>query len=111
MILIAALAAAAVVTTIVCFSFWDTIRDWLLNIAEKVKAKIQKAVYGVKLFATRVAGKLKKVSKNYVRTGTEWEEVVVTKEITENEVPDFILALEEGREVELTEELENTLAS
>ena len=111
MILMATLAAAVVVGAIACFSFWDTIRNWILNIADKVRAKIQKVVYGVKLFAARIDGKLRKISKNYVRTGTEWEEIVVTKEITENEVPDFILALEDGREIEITEELENTLAS
>ena len=71
---------------------------------------MQKAVYGSTILATNVSGTLKKISKNYVRAGTEWEEYVLTKEIEEDEVPDYIRALEEGEEIDITEELKLQLA-
>ena len=111
MLLFAVLAAATIAVGAVCALFWNNILTWIKKVGEKLKAKIQKAVYGVKLFASKIQGKLKQLSKNYVRNGTEWEEIVVTKEIQEEEVPDYILALEEGNELDITNELEMTLAA
>ena len=67
-------------------------------------------VAGTLALREQIAGKLKKISKNYVRNGTEWEEYVITKEVEENDVPDYIRALEEGNELDITHELELKLA-
>ena len=110
MLLLAIFAAAAIAVGVVCALFWDNILGWIKKAAAKIKEKMNRVVYGTKVLATKVAGKLKKISKNYVRNGTEWEEYVLTKEIEEDEVPDFIKALEEGNEVDITHELELKLA-
>lgn len=110
MLLFALFAAATIAVGVVCAVFWDDILGWIKKAAQKIKEKLQKVVYGTKVLATKIAGKLKKISKNYVRNGTEWEEYVLTKEIEENDVPDYIRALEEGNEVDITHELELKLA-
>jgi len=110
MLLLALFATAAIAVGVACALFWDNILGWIQKAAAKIKEKLQKAVYGTKVLATKIAGQLKKISKNYVRNGTEWEEYVLTKEIEEEDVPDYIRALEEGNEVDLTEELQLKLA-
>ena len=110
MITLAIAAIAAIAVGVVCALFWENILGWIKKIAVSIKERLQKAVYGSTIFATKVGGVLKKISKNYVRTGTEWEEYVLTKEIEEDEVPDYIRALEEGDEMDITEELKLQLA-
>lgn len=110
MLLLATLAAAILTAGVVCALFWDNIIQWIKNIAVKIKEKLNKVIYGSKILATKIGGILKKISKNYVRTGTEWEEYVLTKVIEEEEVPDYIRALEEGNEVDITEELKLNLS-
>lgn len=110
MLLFALLAAATLAVGVVCALFWDNILSWLKNITQKIKERLNKLVYGTKVLATKIAGQLKKISKNYVRNGTEWEEYVLTKEIEEDEVPDYIKALVEGDELDITEELQLQLA-
>ncbi|MDY4429639.1 hypothetical protein [Evtepia sp.] len=110
MITLAIAAVAAIAIGVVCALFWDNILNWIKNIAVSIKERLQKDVYGSTILATRVKGTLKKISKNYVRSGTEWEEYVLTKEIEEDEVPDYIRALEEGAELDITEELKLQLA-
>ena len=110
MLLFTILAVATIAVGVICALFWENIIGWLKRAAQKIKEKLAKVVYGTKVFATKVGGKLKKISKNYVRNGTEWEEYVLTKEIEEDEVPDYIKALEEGCEADITEELKLQLA-
>lgn len=110
MILFAILAVATIAVGVVCSLFWEDIVEWLKKAALKIQEKFKKVVYGTKVLATKIAGKLKKISKNFVRNGTEWEEYVITKEIEDNEVPDYIKALEEGKELDITSELELKLA-
>ena len=110
MLLFTILAVATVAIGVVCAVFWENIVGWLKKAANKIKEKLNKIVYGTKVLATKIAGKLKKISKNYVRNGTEWEEYVLTKEVEEDEVPEFIKALEEGNEMDITHELELKLA-
>lgn len=110
MLLAALIAVAAIGVGVVCAVFWDDILGWIKKAAQKIKEKLQKVVYGTKVLATKIAGKLKKISKNYVRNGTEWEEYVMTKEIEESDVPDYIKALSEGKEIDITHDLELNLA-
>lgn len=110
MLLLALAAAATIAAGVVCGLFWDNILGWIKKTALKIKEKLQKAVYGATILATKIGGVLKKISKNYVRNGTEWEEYVLTKEIEESEVPDYIRALEEGNEIDITDELKLQLA-
>lgn len=110
MLLFALAAAATIAVGVVCAIFWDNILDWIKKAASKIQEKLHKAVYGANIFAAKIGGVLKKISKNYVRNGTEWEEYVLTKEISEDDVPDYIKALEEGNEIDITDELKLQLA-
>ena len=106
MLLFGVILAAVVIVGVVCAIFWNNIVDWLKKVGNKISEKLQKVVYGTKILATKTSGKLKNISKNYVRSGTEWEEYVITKEITEDEVPDYIKALAESEEIDITKDLE-----
>ncbi len=110
MLLLAAIIGAVIAVGVVCATFWNSILNWIKKAAEKIKEKLNKVVYGTKIIAAKIGGKLKKISRNYIRNGPEWEEVEVTKEITEDEVPDYIRALENDEEIEITNELEQQLA-
>ena len=110
MLLFALFAVATIAVGTVCVLFWDDILGWIKKAAQKIKEKLKKIVYGTKVLATKIAGKLRKLSKNYVRNGTEWEEYVLTKEVEAEDVPDYIRALEDGDTVDITKELELKLA-
>jgi len=109
---------------------WDTIVNflsnfckWILNALRSVFNKLatlfpDRVVESVRTFTTKVGEALKERFKNYTKdkvTG-QWKEVVVEKNIDENEVPDDIKAmLAASTEVETTEkvvlELENAQSS
>lgn len=87
--------------------FWKDITDWLRKAVNKVKEVVGKISYGVKVFIKKIQEGLKEISKHYSRTGTEWEETVVTRKIPENQVPDEIKAKANSySETDISEELE-----
>lgn len=106
MLLFAAIVGAVIAAGVLCTTFWNNILAWIKKGAEKIKEKLKKVAYGAVVLAKKIRGKLKKISRNYVRTGPEWEEIEITKEVTEDEVPDFVRCLEEGEETDITEELQ-----
>ena len=91
-------------------SFWEKLIGWLQNAIRKISEKIKKVVYGATVFAKRIGDKVKEISKHYAKAGTVWEEYVVTKEVSEDEVPDFIKANYRTDELDISNELENVLA-
>lgn len=110
MLLLGLLLAATVAVGVVCAVFWDSIVGWLQRVANKLAEKIKKVVYGTKVLAMRKGGILKKISRNFVRNESEWEEYRIVKDILEDEIPDHIRDLEEDEEIDITEELELQLA-
>lgn len=107
MILTALLFAAGAFTLM---SFWEDLRDWLKEVVTKVKQVVKRAVVGFKIFVKKMGEAIKEISKNYSQNEEgRWQETVVTREISESEVPADVLAKAKkhrGNEVDVTEELE-----
>lgn len=92
-------------------SFWQNIIGWLQKAITKITQALKKAVNGASVFAQRIGEKFKEISKYYSKNGTVWEEYVLTKEVSEDEVPDFIRAMETTEEIDISEELEMKLSA
>jgi len=91
-------------------SFWEEFRNWLKEVVTKVKKIIKRAVIGFKIFVKKMGEAIKEISKNYSQNEEgRWHETVVSREISESEVPADILEKakrQQGIEVDVTEELE-----
>lgn len=95
-------------------SFWKDIVVWMKKVVEKIKQIAAKAIAGFKIFVTRVAEAIKEVAKTYSQDQQgRWQETIVTREISESEVPADILAKVRRAkgEVDVTKELELQLES
>lgn len=92
-------------------AFWQSIIGWLQKAIVKIGQALNKVVQGASVFAQRVGEKFKEISKYYSKNGTVWEEFVLTKEVSEDEVPDFIRAMETTDMVDISEELEMKLSA
>jgi hypothetical protein len=107
MILTALLFAAG---AFALMSFWEDLRDWLKDVVTKVRKIINRVVIGFKIFVKKMGEAIKEIAKNYSQNEEgRWHETVVTREISESEVPADVLAKAKkyrGDEVDVTEELE-----
>lgn len=112
MILTTLLFGAAVIAGIgLLAEFWNDITAWLRKAVNKVKEVVGRISFGVRVFVKKIQEGLKEISKHYSKTGTEWEETVVTRKIPESQVPDEIKAKAYSyKETDITEELELQLA-
>lgn len=93
---------------VILVSFWDEIVSWLKSMTDKVKKIVSGVVYGVKVFAKHAKNAFTEIAKYYVKSGNEWEENIVQRKISVNEVPGDILAKADrnyGNEVEIDDDL------
>lgn len=91
--------------------FWNKLVNWLKKAIEKITEAIKKVINGAKVYVQHIGDQFKQISKYYSKNGTVWEEYVLTKEIPESEVPDFIRAMDTEDEIDISEELENKLTA
>ncbi len=97
--------------------FWQDIVKWIQKAVNKIKQVLGIEPAGVKTFVTKTVDGFKNKSKYYVqqKVTKEWEEVVYTKQVSENDIPADILAkvrvsaIEE--EVSTTEELKLAISA
>jgi len=91
--------------------FWKKIVEWINKAVNKIKQVLGLEPSGTRTFISKsVDGFINKSKYYYKNTVTkEWEEIVYTKEVEENEIPEDILAKVKnhsiGEEVSTTEEL------
>ncbi|MBD5140942.1 MAG: hypothetical protein HDT25_05955 [Ruminococcus sp.] len=91
--------------------FWKKIVEWIKKAANKIKQVLGLEPDGTKTFISKTIEGFKNKSKYYYKNKVtkEWEEVVYTKEVDEEEVPPDILAKVRnkpvGTEISTTEEL------
>lgn len=90
MLSIIALAGAAIIGVGLVAIFWNSIKDWLLRAAQKVNEIISGIVYGAKVFIRKLSEGYKEISKHYSKNGTQWEETIVTRTVSPEDVPDDI---------------------
>lgn len=90
-------------------TFWKDIVNWIKRGAEKILEKIKQVVVGVKIFVKKMNEAVKEISKHYSKNeNQQWSETLVTREISESEVPKEILqkVKRSSSEVEISNELE-----
>lgn len=113
MIPIFIIGALLVGGAVVAVTFWDQIKKYLSKALEKVKEILNAAIVGftayVKSGLNWMEG-LKAAYKFYSRNNQgQWQETVITKTISVEDLPESIkkkLAKSQGKQVEITEELE-----
>lgn len=101
---------AALIATIAVF--WRNIVEWMKKAIKKLQDVLGIAIEGSKTFIKRTTDKIQNVSKYYNKnkiTG-EWEENIYTKDVSESEIPDYILKQVKksniDQEIETTKQLE-----
>jgi len=66
----------------------DEIISWLKRGIEAVKKAINMIVIGTKIFIKKIGEAFKEIGKHYSQSNDgKWHETIVTREISENEVP------------------------
>lgn len=106
-----AIAAVVALAGIVVLTFWDEIKKYLGMAIKKVKKLIPAAIVGFTTFLQTldVNQSFKAAYKFYSKDkDNKWHETVVTKEISESEVPEAIRLRAEnanGRAIDISEEL------
>lgn len=92
--------------------FWNDIINWLQRAVEKVADVISGVVYGCTIFIKKFLEGAQEISKHYSKTNDgKWEETIVTKQISEDQVPEEIRRKAiYNQEVDFTKELELKLA-
>jgi len=90
-LIILALSAVAIAALV---TYWKNILEWIKKAVNKIKEVLNLQPDGTKTFISRAAEGFQNKSKYYYKSKmtSEWEEVVYTKPVNENEVPADILA-------------------
>jgi hypothetical protein len=106
------LAGAAIVGIGLIAAFWGEIKSWLIRAAEYVAKVIKGIVDGTKVFFKKIGDMIKQISKNYSknRVNNTWQETIVTRQVSEDEVPEEIRNKVNSSEKDFTKELELQLA-
>lgn len=112
MILTTILLGATLITGVgLLAKFWNEITDWLKRAINKVKEIIGTISYGVRVFIKKVKEGIQEISKHFHKNGTQWNETIVTRTISESEVPEEIRAKANYySETDISNELEMQLA-
>ena len=106
------MGAALLVGVSLLTAFWNDITDWLKRAAQKVKDVVGVFAIGFTVFVKKMREGLKEISKHYTKKGTQWEETVVTKEISEDQVPPEIRAKANSMyETDITKDYELALTN
>ena len=92
-------------------TFWKDIVGWLKRAADAVKNAIGQAALGATVAVKKLMDGFKEISRHYSKTGTQWNETVVSRPVSESEVPEEIrrrVAMDS--ETDITKDLEQQLA-
>lgn len=112
MISVLLLAGAAIVGAAAVAVFWKDIAAWLSRVWEKLPHNIKENLQGAKAFIENVASKIKNIwyYYSYNRDTQKWTETVVSKEVSESEIPQDILEkMRRSNKVDITSEAEKQL--
>lgn len=97
-------------------TFWKDIVQWIKKAVDRIKEVLGVQVQGTRTFIKKTTEGFKNISKYYSEnklTG-EWEENILTKTVSESEIPAEILAKVNKSKIEneisTTEELELALS-
>lgn len=112
MIFLAATLVLGFSAAVIILGQLDEIVDWLKRGIEKIREVLKMIVLGVKIFIKKIGEAFKEISKHYSQdTNGKWHETMVTREVSENEVPPEILRKGiRTQEVDVTDTLELKLA-
>lgn len=91
--------------------FFSNFRDWILKTGEKVKQVIQGVLLGVRIYIKKFAeGIIRKMTSHFSKNGDVLEETVVTKKISESEVPpEFVKLANYNESTDLTDDFKKEL--
>lgn len=90
-------------------SYWNNLLSWLKRGIAKVREIIEHTIYGTKVLIRKISEGIKEISKHYSQDQIgRWKETVVSRTISENEVPKEIRekARIMNQDVDITNELE-----
>lgn len=91
-------------------AFWNDLLGFLRRATEKVQQLVAGVVYGFKVFVKKIQEGFKEISRHYSKVDQHWEESVVTRIITESEVPPYIRERAQANvELDITDEMEMQL--
>lgn len=98
-------------------AFWQEIKDWFIKIWHKLPIEVKEDLKGVLAFAREVATNtvrnaimciMKYYSYNAITN--QWNETIVSKQITSNDIPEHIRnRLRQGNEIDITDDLSQEL--
>lgn len=113
MILTALITGAAIIAGVgLLATFWNDITNWIKKAINKVREITNAVCYGVSVFIRKISEGLKEISKHYTKKQNQWEETVVTRKVSESEVPKEILEkASSSYDTDITEEYELALAN
>lgn len=102
------LAATAIAGVGLLATYWNNLIGWLKRALRKVAEIVRNVVYGSKVFIRKIQEGIKEISKHYSKDNLgKWQETIVTKTISESEVPKEIREKAEScYEYDITNELE-----
>lgn len=105
-LIVGGIIAAGVIGIIA--TFWDDILAFLKKALAKVKSIVKGIVYGAQVFMKKLKEGCQEIARYYSKVEDHWEETIVTKTISENQVPKEILERAEraAHEIDITDELE-----
>lgn len=108
------IAGGLLVTGGIIAAFWDDICKWIGKAAQAVKKIVNGIVHGVKVYIKKVANDIyQELSKFYSfdENKNQWEETIVSKKVSSNEVPDDIKKLVTGgHEQDISDKFKEKLA-
>ena len=87
--------------------YWRKLIQWVKKSIKDIK------IGGFLHFLNKQKDSVVQIIKKYIKKKDQWEETVITREISENEVPEDILrkaALQEGEDVDFTTEFKEELS-
>lgn len=84
------LGATAIVAVTAVAVFWNEIVEWLKRAVTRVQEIISGVVQGFSIFIKKMREAAKEISKHFSKVGTKWQETIVEKNISFNDLPDEI---------------------
>lgn len=91
-------------------AFWKELARWIVLAAERIKERIGHVVVGATIFLKKMRECVQEISKHYSQNENgRWSETIVTREISEIDVPEKIKklsAFNKSEVIDITEEME-----
>ncbi len=93
-------------------AYWKNLVNFLKKAIEKTMQICRGIFYGAKVFIKKMGEAYKEIAKNYSKTSMgKWEETIITRTVSESEVPKEIREKAMNREIDITNELEMQLSA